>query len=318
MSRTSLPGTQRLKGLFSQTPIPGTPTSLVPARRVLPPGVRLALMAVLFLLVIALASGVRSIAGHQPVLAVLAGAVVAVGGLAAYAAAVRALEQRAVSELDLARAVPELRTGGLVGVGLFTATLTLIAVFGTYAPESGGSIGGMLAVLGMMAGVAVTEEVLFRGVVFRLVEELTGTRFALALSAVLFGALHLVNEGATVWGALAIGIEGGLLTAAAYAATRSLWMPIGIHWGWNFISGGVFGATVSGDDTTPVGLVRGVFSGPSAITGGGFGPEAGIFSVLVCSVATFLFLRTARRRGRLYGRGHFRAARVAGTESTTS
>lgn len=163
MSRTSLPGTQRLKGLFSQTPIPGTPTSLVPARRVLPPGVRLALMAVLFLLVIALASGVRSIAGHQPVLAVLAGAVVAVGGLAAYAAAVRALEQRAVSELDLARAVPELRTGGLVGVGLFTATLTLIAVFGTYAPESGGSIGGMLAVLGMMAGVAVTEEVLFRG-----------------------------------------------------------------------------------------------------------------------------------------------------------
>ncbi|MEU8708122.1 CPBP family intramembrane glutamic endopeptidase [Streptomyces sp. NPDC048565] len=313
MSRTSLPGTQRLKGLFSQTPTP-----LVPTRRVLSRGVRLALMAVLFLVVIALAAGVRSIAGHQPVLAVLAGAVVVVGSLAAYAAVVRALEQRAVSELDLARAVPELRTGGAVGVGLFTVTLTLIAIFGTYGSGSGGSIGGMLAVLGIMAGVAVTEELLFRGVVFRLVEELTGTRVALALSAVLFGALHLVNDGATVWGALAIGIEGGLLTAAAYAATRSLWMPIGIHWGWNFASGGIFGTAVSGDDTTPVGLVRGVFSGPSAITGGDFGPEAGIFSVLVCSVATFLFLRTARRRGRLYDRGHFRAARVAGAESTTS
>ncbi|MET7454569.1 CPBP family intramembrane glutamic endopeptidase [Streptomyces sp. NPDC005574] len=311
MSRTSLPGVRQLKHLFSQSPFS-------PTRPVRSPGVRLGLMVVLFLVVLALASGVRSVAGSGPVPAVLAGAVVAVGGLAAYAAAVRFLEQRAVAELDPAAALPELRSGALAGVGLFTATLTLIAVFGTYGTASGDSIGGMTAVAGMMAGVAVTEEVLFRGVVFRLVEELTGTRAALALSAVLFGALHLVNEGATVWGALAIAVEGGLLTAAAYAATRSLWTPIGIHWGWNFVSGGVFGTTVSGDDTTPVGLVRGVVTGPEAITGGGFGPEAGIFSVLVCTVATVWFLRTARRRGHLYDRGQLRASRAVPTESSLS
>ncbi|MFF5564045.1 CPBP family intramembrane glutamic endopeptidase [Streptomyces sp. NPDC012623] len=311
MSRPSLPSTHRLKELFAQT-------SLAPTRRVRSAGVRLVLMAVLFLVVIALSSGLRAMAGAQPVLAVLAGALIAALGLVAYAAAVRALEQRPVSELDPAPAVAELRTGAFVGIGLFTVTLTLIAVFGTYSTMPGGSIGGMLAIFGMMAGVAVTEEVLFRGIVFRLVEELTGTRAALALSALLFGALHLVNDEATVWGALAIAIEGGLLTAAAYAATRSLWTPIGIHWGWNFVSGGVFGTTVSGDDTTPVGLVRGVLSGPGAITGGGFGPEAGIFSVLVCTVATVLFLRTARRRGHVHDRGHFRAARGADAGAAAS
>jgi membrane protease YdiL (CAAX protease family) len=188
-----------------------------------------------------------------------------------------------------------------------TATITVIALFGGYDTEGGASVGGALTVLGLMAAIAVTEELLFRGVVFRLVEELTGTWGALLISTLLFGALHLVNPDATVWGALAIAVEAGLMLGAAYAATRTLWLPIGLHFGWNFAESGIFGTTVSGSDGTPEGLFHGELSGPSVLTGGSFGPEASIVAVLVCAIPTIVFLRVAKRRGRLYTRRQVRS-----------
>ncbi|MDT0300650.1 CPBP family intramembrane glutamic endopeptidase [Streptomonospora wellingtoniae] len=137
------------------------------------------------------------------------------------------MEQRAGVELDPATAASGLARGFLIGLGLFTATIALIAMFGGYETAGGRSFGGMAAVLGLMTGVAVTEELLFRGVLFRLLEEVGGTSAALVVSAVLFGAVHLANPGSTVWGALAIAVEAGLMLGAAYAATRNLWVPIG-------------------------------------------------------------------------------------------
>ncbi|MFD9395284.1 CPBP family intramembrane glutamic endopeptidase [Streptomyces sp. NPDC060000] len=288
---------------FSQSPFE-------PTRRVWPAGVRLGVMVVLFVLVTGVAAGMRGVAGDNPVLSLLAGAASVVLALTVYAAAVRILEQRPASELADTEAKSGLRTGISVGLGMFVATLALIALFGGYSTEGGVSVGGAVTVFGMMAGIAVVEELLFRGIVFRLVEDLAGTRGALALSGLLFGALHLVNSGATVWGALAIAIEAGLMLGAAYAATRTLWLPIGLHFGWNFALSGIFGVTVSGNDDMPVGLLHGVLSGPDAITGGGFGPEASIFAILVCTIPTVMFLRTAKRRGRLYTR---RQARSEGT-----
>ncbi|MEW2565345.1 CPBP family intramembrane glutamic endopeptidase [Streptomyces sp. NPDC047070] len=285
-----------------------TQSDFEPTRRVWPVGVRLAVMVVLFVLVTGLAAGMRSVAGDNPVLSLLFGAAAVLIALTVYAAAVRFLEQRPVTELDTTDAGSGLRVGTAVGLGLLTATLALIALFGGYGTKGGVSVGGALTVLGMMAGVAVVEELLFRGIVFRLVEELTGTRGAMVISGLLFGGLHLVNSGATVWGALAIAIEGGLMLGAVYAATRSLWMPIGIHFGWNFALSGIFGVTVSGNDDQPTGLLHGVLSGPEAITGGGFGPEAGIFAIVVCTVPTVVFLRLAKRRGRLYTRRQLRSA----------
>ncbi|MDQ1041353.1 membrane protease YdiL (CAAX protease family) [Streptomyces sp. V3I8] len=303
MSPWDAPSVQWLKRQFSQSPFE-------PTRRVWPSGVRLAVMVVLFVLVTGLAAGMRSMAGDNPVLSLLFGAAAAVIALTAYAAAVRFLEQRPVSELDTADAVPGLRRGALVGLGLFVVTLALIALFGEYGTKGGVSVGGTFTILGMMAGIAVVEEILFRGIVFRFVEQLAGTRGALAISGVLFGALHLVNSGATVWGALAIAMEAGLMLGAAYAATRTLWLPIGLHLGWNFALSGIFGVTVSGNEDMPAGLFHGVLSGPTAITGGAFGPEASIFAILVCTVPTVMFLRSARRQGRLYTRSQLRSERT--------
>jgi membrane protease YdiL (CAAX protease family) len=181
-------------------------------------------------------------------------------------------------------------------------TVGLIAMFGGYRVSGFGSVFGSLAIFGTMAAVATVEELLFRGIVFRLVEELVGTRGALVASSLLFGLLHLVNPGATLWGALAIAVEAGLMLGAAYAAMRSLWPAIGIHLGWNFVEAGIFGATVSGSDHGPAGLLTASLPGPAALTGGGFGPEASLLALVVCTVPTVLFLRIARRRGLVYRR----------------
>ncbi|MFF7335165.1 type II CAAX prenyl endopeptidase Rce1 family protein [Streptomyces sp. NPDC008150] len=293
MSTRSVPS---LEGLFARAPF-------VADGRPRPAVQRLVLMIVVLGLVLALAGGLRTAAGDNPVLALLAGAVTVVGALKIYAAAVRGTERRDVHELDRAAAPAGLRRGTLYGLVLFCVTIALIALCGGYAMHGYGSFGGTLALLGVMAGAAVTEELLFRGVVFRIVEELAGTRGALIASSLLFGGLHLVNPGATAWGALAIAVEAGLMLGAAYAATRTLWLPIGLHFAWNFAESALFGTTVSGSGGGPTGLVHGVVSGPAILSGGDFGPEASVFSLLVCTVATVLFLRTAKRRGRLYGRG---------------
>ncbi|WP_335977030.1 CPBP family intramembrane glutamic endopeptidase [Streptomyces sp. CA2R106] len=271
-----------------------------PARWARSTWVRLAVLFVAMLGVDAIAGGINKVADATPLTALIGG--VATGGLAlaAYLWLVRHLEGRTrLEELAPARARPELRRGFLVGLGLFAVTIALVAMTGGYHVRGWGSFGGALTTLGLMSCVAVTEELAFRGALFRVLEEKTGTWGALVVSGLAFGGLHLVNQHATLTGALAIAVEAGLMFGAVYAATRSLWLPIGIHLGWNLAEQGVFGTTVSGSDTRTGGLLHATVTGPHTLTGGSFGPEASIFAVLVCLVPTVLFLLMAKRRGRL-------------------
>jgi len=216
-------------------------------------------------------------------------------------------EKREVTELARPGAAGGLGRGTLLGVGLFTAVIVNIAFLGGYHVHGWGSLGGAIALLGFMAAAAVTEELVFRGILFRIVEGRFGTWVALGVTAVLFGLAHLLNPHATLWGAIAIAIEAGAMLAAAYAATRSLWLPIGLHFGWNYAEGAIFGTDVSGSNT-PEGLLHATTSGPTVLSGGVFGPEASIYSVLAGTIVTIVFLWLARRRGHLVPR---RGRRVA-------
>ena len=139
---------------------------------------------------------------------------------------------------------------------------------------------------------------LFRGVLFRIVEGRLGTWLSLVLSSALFGLSHLFNPGATLWSAFAIAIEAGGMLAAAYAATRNLWVPIGLHFGWNFAEGAIFGTQISGKDA-PEGLLHGALSGPNLLSGGEFGPEASVYSLIAGVLVTIAFMWLARRRGHI-------------------
>lgn len=249
----------------------------------------------------ALLPGVTSAAGAS-VWALPVGVAAAALGLWAYRVAIRRIEGREPLELSREGAVRGLGWGTAAGFGVFAVTIAAIAVLGGYRITGWGSFEAFLAVCGLMCAVAVAEELLFRGVVFRVVEELTGTWGALAVSSALFGGIHLVNPNATLWGALAITLEAGLILGAAYAATRSLWLPIGLHLGWNATQAGVFATSVSGSEDAFAGLFTGESSGPAAISGGAFGPEGSVFAVLFCGAVTVYLLRVAHRRGHIVPR----------------
>ncbi|WP_235834297.1 CPBP family intramembrane glutamic endopeptidase [Actinomadura logoneensis] len=263
----------------------------------------------LMIVVESIITAVNGAADATPLTALIAGVVCGGLALAAYAGLVRYLEGRTPQELALAEARQGLGRGVTLGLGLFTVTIALVAMVGGYHVHGWGSFGGALTTLGVMTGVAVTEELAFRGALFRVLEEKTGTWGALAVSALAFGGLHLVNKDATIWGALAIAVEAGLMFGAVYAATRSLWLPIGLHLAWNVAEQGIFGTSVSGSGTGAGGLLDASVSGPQALTGGDFGPEASIFAILVCIVPTVLFLRAAKRRNRIHTRAELAQAR---------
>ncbi|MFE7856785.1 CPBP family intramembrane glutamic endopeptidase [Streptomyces sp. NPDC057403] len=243
----------------------------------------------------------------NPWLSLLLGGLTAVASVFVYRWVVGRTEGRPVTELAREGARGSLYRGTVVGVAVFGCVIANIAFLGDYDVHGFGSLTGAIGLVGFMAAAAVTEELMFRGLLFRLVERRLGTYAALALSSVLFGAMHLFNEHATLLGAVAIAIEAGGMLGAAYVATRSLWLPIGLHFGWNFAESGIFGTEVSGNGATH-GLLDASTSGPTLITGGGFGPEASLYSMLFGVLVTIVFLRLARRRGHLVPRR--RAERV--------
>ncbi len=144
-----------------------------------------------------------------------------------------------------------------------------------------------------MAG--TTEELLIRAAAFRILERWLGSWLALCLTAVLFGATHMPNPGATALSTLVIAVGGGLMLCAAYMVTRRIWFAIGIHIAWNFFQGGVFGVATSG--VAVAGLLNGSLRGPTYLSGGKFGPEGSIVALIVCAAAAIALLLYASRNG---------------------
>lgn len=216
--------------------------------------------------------------------------------LAAYYAYVRWVERRVVSELSRTRALPELAGGLALGALLFAVTIGALAAVGAYQVTGSNSWRVMVAGVAGFILFGVLEEVIMRGILFRIVEQMLGSWIALVISAAIFGALHLLNPGATLLNAAAIGVEGGVLLTAAYMLTRRLWLCIGIHIAWNFAQGGIFSVAVSGGASK--GLLQARMVGPDWLTGGSFGAEASVAAWAVCAAAGIALLVVAAKKGR--------------------
>jgi uncharacterized protein len=215
--------------------------------------------------------------------------------IVSYRGLVKLTERRAPLELGRRSATKGVATGILVGAGLFALVYVILWALGAVVFEGYGGSSGFIAALAVAIASAVGEEIAFRGVVFRLLEDCAGTAVALLVSAAAFGLVHAGNQGATWVSTLAIALESGTLLGLVYAATRSLWLPIGLHFGWNFTEGGIFGAAVSGGHNT--GLVVAPLSGPPILTGGDFGPEASIVAMAVSLIASAALVIITLRAG---------------------
>lgn len=216
---------------------------------------------------------------------------------AAYWGYVRLIERRLVGELSITGAPKEFGNGLFLGAGLFTVTIGILWGIGFYHVT--GTQGWFVLVesLSMAVLSGFVEELITRGIIFRIIEGSLGTWIALALSALLFGSMHLGNPHATLASAAAIALEAGLLLGACYILTRRLWFAIGLHLAWNFTQGGIFGVAVSG--TTPHGILQSTLTGPDLLSGGAFGAEASVVAVAVCMTGFLFVIVKARNKGQI-------------------
>lgn len=138
--------------------------------------------------------------------------------------------------------------------------------------------------------VAVSEEIFFRGILFRMINRRWNIWAALVISALIFGGLHIFNDNATLWSSIAIAIEAGSLLGAAYAYSKNIWLPIGIHWIWNYTQGNILGFPVSGEDNV-TSIITPEISGPQWLTGGSFGAETSVISAVIGLLISLWFIR---------------------------
>jgi len=85
----------------------------------------------------------------------------------------------------------------------------------------------------------------------------------------------------------------GIWLAAAYLRTRSLWLPLGVHWSWNWALGWFFGLPISGINLVSNPLLQGQDSGPKWLTGGTYGIEGGVACTISLAIVTFFLWRTS-------------------------
>lgn len=211
----------------------------------------------------------------------------------AYTLYVRWIEKREVVELGFSDAWQELGLGALVGFGLLTMIMVLLWILGLYRVT--GIEFNLLTLLGTLLGAfvsAIVQELIFRAVIYRITEEWLGIWWALGISAAIFGLIHLSSDGATLFSALAVALQAGVILAAAYALTHRLWMALGLHMAWDFANDGIFGVGVAGQSGQSIkGLLQASLSGPPSLTGGALGVEASIISLVIVLLAGFLILR---------------------------
>lgn len=221
----------------------------------------------------------------------LAAVIIPAAVICAYAQSVKWFEKHPARDLPLTRLAPDTAKGLCIGFAFFVVVVLLMYAFGAYRIGSFGTDKpyGIFEAFLMFLMVAVCEEIIFRGILFRWIDEKWGFAAALAVSSLFFGLVHISQPGATLWSSIAIAIEAGLLLGAAYKYAGSLWLPIGIHWAWNFTEGNIFGFSVSGGDGG-ASLITPVLSGSDLLTGGIFGAEASLIAPILGVMLSVWFI----------------------------
>ena len=214
--------------------------------------------------------------------------------VAVYKLAIRRLGEHPRDDLRSEHAGRDLGLGLLGGTLIFSAVTAVAGLVGVYhivGPGNANDIFYAAVTMGLVP--AVMEETLFRGILFRHLEDFGGTWFALALTSALFGLAHIFNPNATYFSSFAIAVEAGIMLGGAYMLTRSLWLAMGLHAAWNFTQGEIYDVPVSGIDQH--GLVQAKLSGPAILSGGTFGLEASVIALVIATAfGVWMVVRAAR------------------------
>jgi len=208
----------------------------------------------------------------------------------------RWIEKREAGELSLPACGAEFGSGELISLALVGMMVLLLALPGFYHVSRLNSWTVLVHSFFIFGIGALLQELVFRLIIFRLLEELLGTWMAIGAIAAIFGFVHLGNPNATLWTSLAL-VLSDVLLSASFILTRRIWLVWGIHAGWNYFQAGVFGMANSGITFKSWIVPR--ISGPAWFSGGAFGIEASVVAVLLNLAVGIYLLKLA------YGQGQF-------------
>lgn len=220
--------------------------------------------------------------------------------VAGYWAYVRWYEKRRVTELKPPlMGLPLGAAGGALMVGL---PMALLFAIDAYEPLLfRGASSALWGVAALIVIAATLEELVYRGLLFRVLERSTGTGIALVVQALVFAVGHLENlPDAGIGDAARLLVSVGLLGvlwASLFVLTRNLWVVAAHHAAWNFTIL-LSGLPLSGiEDWRALAPMESRMLGADWLTGGMFGPESSLLVIATTAVATLWLLRIARRRG---------------------
>lgn len=216
----------------------------------------------------------------------------------------RVVDRKSVASLGLkvgSMTIKDLLVGFLIpgllmgGIFLFQWGLGWLKVTGfAWEVHSDVRLDDLLIWLIVYTGVGFQEEIVSRGYHLQNIAEGLNVPLGILISSLIFALLHLANPSFSLYSFLGL-LASGYFLAYAWARTGQLWLSIGLHIGWNFFEGTIFGFPVSGIDAPT--LISQEASGPQIITGGAFGPEAGLIlipTLIVGALLIHLYTRSSR------------------------
>ena len=217
--------------------------------------------------------------------------------LVAYRSYTHYIEKRKAIEFNTKGFIPELGLGFGISLGIVCFMVVLLMLLGYYRIDSFNSpvVLADRTVVYFMG--SFTEELIFRIILFKLVEEFAGSWIGIIIQGIVFGFAHIGNENATVWTSLSIVFSDTILFGAAYILTKRIWLIWGLHFSWNFFQEGIFGMPNSGYQRD--GLIKPIIDGPEWITGGKFGIEASVVSILILFIIGIIILKKAIEKNQL-------------------
>jgi uncharacterized protein len=298
---------------MTQTPLTPTPVTRIPSsrwQRVLRhPVANMLAASLLMFLALALSFALTEALVPKRFLVAWPNVVAALACLLGYLAYATWVERRAVPELSAAGASTEWTRGAALGTLLGLLTLTPLWGLGVYRIEGWGETLPLIQQAPEMVLVSVMEELLIRGLIFRMAERAWGSQRALLLSTVVFVAAHLPGD-ITLMGML-VTAAASLAFTAGYQLSQRLWLPMGMHFAWNYLFSAVFSVPVSGHPAQ--GWLQGKMTGPEWLSGGTYGVEASAMALLVWAVAAALMLQRAYAQGKFVARAQAGSAAITQT-----
>ena len=210
----------------------------------------------------------------EPLIKAITATIGSIAMFAGYHLHLKYFEKESFSEFSFKHIHKEFPIGLMIGFGSMGMVVFMLYALGYYNIIGTKSLFEFLPTIAFIFGAAVLEEIIFRGLIFRLLENWKGPTTALFVSSLIFQIPHFMNLHTGISPAI-LGVLFGVVTGLMYAYTRRLWLPIAFHFSWNLVQP-IFIKTLSGGEF--VSLFESELEGPELLIGSEFGLEVSIFS----------------------------------------